>query len=138
MPKVQTNLVCKVTSHLKSKTHNIALSDVIAAKKVKTATKKGTDAAVTNTFLDAKQLKILVAVTFRRCFEKEDGQDIACAISWLLVAKHDTRRHRNVLTGVSALSSLLVSHLDYQSTQPPHQVDSKLYLECICWDWVDR
>ena len=27
MPKVQTNLVCKVTSHLKSKTHNIALSD---------------------------------------------------------------------------------------------------------------
>ena len=28
MPKVPTNLVCKVTSHLKSKTHNIALSDV--------------------------------------------------------------------------------------------------------------
>ena len=30
MPKVQTNLVCKVTSHLKSKTHNIALSDALA------------------------------------------------------------------------------------------------------------
>ena len=29
MPKVQTNLVCKVTSHLKSKTHNIALSDAM-------------------------------------------------------------------------------------------------------------
>ena len=29
MPKVQTNLVCKVTSHLKSKTHNIALSDAV-------------------------------------------------------------------------------------------------------------
>jgi hypothetical protein len=28
MPKVSANLVCKVTSHLKSKTHNIALSDV--------------------------------------------------------------------------------------------------------------
>jgi hypothetical protein len=29
MPKVSANLVCKVTSHLKSKTHNIALSDVL-------------------------------------------------------------------------------------------------------------
>ena len=66
-------------------------SIIIVAKKVKTATKKGTDAAVTNTFNDAKQPKILVAVTFRRCFEKEDGQDIACAISWLLVAKHETQ-----------------------------------------------
>jgi hypothetical protein len=28
MPKVSANLVCKVTSHLKSKTHNITLSDV--------------------------------------------------------------------------------------------------------------
>ena len=31
MPKVQTNLVCKVTSHLKSKTHNITLSDAHAS-----------------------------------------------------------------------------------------------------------
>ena len=40
-------------------------STIIVTKKVETATKKGTDAAVTNTFLDAKLPKILVAVTFR-------------------------------------------------------------------------
>ena len=115
---------------------------IIVAKKVKQVTKKGTDVAVINTFHDAKQPKILVAATIRRCVEKEDGQDSACAISWLQVARHDSihpsqiNGWRRQGLGLFALISCMIKHC-YVLQQPKkdqeEQKDNTLmdiYLTC--------
>jgi hypothetical protein len=41
-------------------------------------------------FHSMRGVKVIAAITFRRCMEKEEKTNVSCAVSWLLIARHDT------------------------------------------------
>ena len=56
--------------------------------KGKTAKKKAN--ITRNDFYLMRGVKVIAAITFRRCMDEEEKTNVSCAVSWLLIARHDT------------------------------------------------
>jgi hypothetical protein len=41
-------------------------------------------------FYSMRGVKVIAAITFRQCMEQEEETNVSCAVSWLLIACHDT------------------------------------------------
>ena len=53
------------------------------------ASKKKTNITIKEFHL-TKGLKVIAAITFHQCMEKEDKRNVSCAVSWLLIVGHKT------------------------------------------------